>query len=62
MNTCCKDCAERHPKCHGSCKKYLEASEKRKKANAKRLEEQGIDSVLFKNAKKVKSKWIKDHK
>ena len=23
----CKDCAERHPGCHGDCKRYLEAKE-----------------------------------
>jgi hypothetical protein len=22
--TCCKDCATRHPACHGTCEKYLQ--------------------------------------
>lgn len=24
MIKCCKDCKERHPKCHDKCKRYLE--------------------------------------
>lgn len=33
MITCCKDCPNRKPACHGSCGKYKRQLEEQKKAN-----------------------------
>lgn len=33
MITCCKDCPNRKPACHGSCEEYKRQLEEQKKAN-----------------------------
>ena len=49
--TCCKDCQDRYPCCHGSCEKYITQraeldaynAEQRKKAEVK----DGLNAFLF---------------
>ena len=62
MVKCCKDCKDRHPKCHADCKPYLSAASDIKKANDKRREQQRIDAALFERNKRAKRRWVKNHK
>lgn len=49
--TCCKDCEDRQPGCHGSCEKYAqEKAEYDETMTQKRKEyeiKMGLDSFLF---------------
>lgn len=50
----CKDCADRHKKCHSSCGDYLEYCRERDEINEKRHKEQDIRSYV--NAQVIKTK------
>lgn len=44
--TCCKDCADRHPGCHGSCEKYIQQRAELDAVKAERRKQYEINSGL----------------
>ncbi len=55
--TCCKDCANRHPACHGSCEKYIQqkAELDARKAEARKQYEinKGITQFRYDGINKI---------
>lgn len=60
--TCCKDCEERHPKCHADCEKYIAQREQMHKEAEKRLAERRIDDALIGRIMDKKDRWRRGHK
>lgn len=69
--TCCKDCTERHPGCHGTCEKYIQqkADLDAAKAEARKKYEisQGLNAYRYDGISKIcrnriyRGKWRKGH-
>lgn len=55
--TCCKDCPNRHPGCHGSCNKYQEQKaeydETMSEVKEKRGVSQGLNGFMFNNIERT---------
>ena len=57
---CCKDCAERHIGCHGSCQRYLDeakdANAERERLRKQKKSQNEADAVLHIAARKM---WMR---
>ena len=55
--TCCKDCATRHPGCHGTCEKYIQQKAELEAAKAERRKQyeinQGLNAFRYDGITKV---------
>lgn len=60
--TCCKDCTDRHPKCHSDCERYLAQREEMRKEAEKRLAERRVEDALIETKLKTKDRWRRGHK
>lgn len=56
----CKDCKERHPKCHGECEKYAAFCEESKRIRAARLAESELNAYQSESYWRVKRR-LKNH-
>ena len=59
---CCKDCQDRHPKCHSECEKYNAQREQLRKEAEKRLADRLVENALIENINKTKDRWRRGHK
>jgi hypothetical protein len=57
----CKDCPDRHEKCHSACEKYLEYRKQIDEINKKRAQAQEaisyVKTQVIKTKKHLHSKW-----
>ena len=60
--TCCKDCEERHPKCHADCERYLAQREEMRKEAEKRLAERRVEDAMIETQLNIKDRWRRGHK
>ena len=55
MNTPCKDCTDRAPRCHGRCPKYAAFKVGKEEANARRRAEcEATDTIITSKLRMVK--------
>lgn len=59
---CCKDCEERHPKCHATCERYNGQREMLRKEAEARQAERILDDAINENKAKTKDRWRRGHK
>ena len=52
--TPCKDCTERHPKCHGECERYKKWKEPMEKARKQKYINHKIDETILVSKEKAK--------
>lgn len=58
---CCKDCEDRHPKCHGSCERYL-AEKAKLQAEREAIQKEKIaDGALIVSIQKTKKRKRRGH-
>ena len=59
MKAPCKDCPDRHYKCHSECDKYQAFDAYRKELNRKRLERSKEVEALLATSARVEALWRK---
>lgn len=56
MNAPCKDCANRRPHCHGSCKKYIEFCRNNERLKTLKQDENAMRGYQYET-----KMWLRKH-
>ena len=59
---CCKDCQDRHPKCHGECERYLDAKARLETEKEARKKERMLDDALAEIVVETRERWRRGKK